>query len=150
MTRISLISATALLALCSTEAQAEPPEGTAVTGFGGFFFRAEDPAALAEWYKGNLGIDKTPTSYDIEPWTQDAGYTVFAPFPSGSTEFAPEGKSFVLNFRTDDLDGLVEHLRAHEVEVTVDEQLYPNGRFASLSDPEGNPIQLWEPQDPDE
>ncbi|MEM7663044.1 MAG: VOC family protein [Pseudomonadota bacterium] len=132
----------------ATPSQAEPPKGTGVTGFGGFFFRAENPAALADWYLENLGIDKVPTTYEVEPWSQEAGPTVFSPFPADAETFAPEGKSFVLNFRTNDLDGLVAHLRSNGSEVTIDEELYPNGRFAGLEDPEGNPIQLWEPKDP--
>ncbi|MEO0881453.1 MAG: VOC family protein [Pseudomonadota bacterium] len=141
------LAAAALIAL-SSSAQAEPPDGTEVTGFGGFFFRAEDPKTLADWYLHNLGIDRVPTTYDVEPWTQDAGPTVFSPYPETSDALAPAGKVFMLNFRTEDLDGLVAHLRENGSEVTVEEEVYPNGRFATLEDPEGNPIQLWEPKDP--
>ncbi|MEM1380542.1 MAG: VOC family protein [Pseudomonadota bacterium] len=123
---------------------AEPPSGAAVNGIGGFFFRAEDPAALAEWYLSNLGIDLAPRSYDAKPWVQTEGPTIFDPFPMGSKMFS-EDKVFMVNFRTDDLDGLVAHLRANDVAVQVDGNTYPNGRFAQLDDPEGNPIQLWQP-----
>jgi predicted enzyme related to lactoylglutathione lyase len=51
----------------------------------------------------------------------------------------------MINFRVSDLDAMVAQLRANESEVEVDAEVYPNGRFASLTDPEGNPIQLWEP-----
>ena len=70
---------------------------------------------------------------------------MFSPFAADATYFGPLDKAFMLNFRTSDLDALVAHLRANDVEVTVEEETYPNGRFARLTDPEGNPIQLWEP-----
>lgn len=116
-----------------------------VLGFGGFFFRSDDPAALADWYLTHLGIDRVPTSYEIEPWVQEGGHTVFAPFPRATEAMGAAGKEFVLNFRVADLDAMVGQLRADGIAVEVDPQTYPNGRFASLTDPEGNPIQLWEP-----
>jgi len=115
-----------------------------VTGFGGFFFAADDPAALAVWYLEHLGIPGAPRSYDEAPWTQEAGATVFEPFPAGG-DALPAGKRWMLNLRVDDLDGLVASLRAAGIAVEVDATPYPNGRFASLVDPEGNPLQLWEP-----
>ena len=145
---LALLSAPVAACAQTTDTQSTVAQNVApkVDGFGGFFFRAEDPAMLARWYLDNLGIDLVPQSYDVEPWKQEAGYTVFSPFPADST-FIAEGKTFMFNFRTSDLDGLVAHLRANGTEVEVDETLYPNGRFASLVDPEGNPIQLWEPAD---
>ena len=78
-------------------------------------------------------------------WTQDAGATVFAPFPE-SFEGPPLGPpGWGINFRVTDLDAIVEQLRTSGVEVSVDGEVYPNGRFAQLSDPEGNAVQLWEP-----
>ncbi len=142
------LSILAMLVALAAPASAQPPEQAQVTGFGGFFFRAQDPKALATWYLENLGIGRVPTTYEENPWQQDAGPTVFAPFPEASTDFGPADKVFVLNFRTRDLDALVAHLRTNGSEVTVDEEVYPNGRFARLSDPEGNPIQLWEPAEP--
>ncbi|MEO0421592.1 MAG: VOC family protein [Pseudomonadota bacterium] len=138
-----------ILALTVGSAAAQPPQGAQVTGFGGFFFRAEDPAALAAWYQEHLGIERTPKSYDESPWMQEAGPTVFAPFPD-IPDFlhAGEKSAFVLNFRTDDLDALVAYLSEKDVEMIIDKAVYPNGRFAMLFDPEGNPIQLWEPAAP--
>ncbi|MEM7740908.1 MAG: VOC family protein [Pseudomonadota bacterium] len=123
---------------------AQPPEAARVVGFGGFFFRALDPQALASWYVQNLGVSLSPTSYNEKPWMQGAGPTVFEPC-SADTTFFDTDKQFMLNFRTKDLGALVAHLRANGVEVVVDETAYPNGHFAQLSDPEGNPIQLWQP-----
>ena len=123
-------------------------ERQTVLGIGGLFFRAQDPAALAAWYEKHLGINPVPTSYEVEPWSQEAGPTVFSPFPENSTQMGNPGKAWVINFRVADMDGFVAQLRAEGVDVTVDPQTYPNGRFASLKDPEGNPIQLWEPAVP--
>ena len=77
---------------------------------------------------------------------QEAGPTVFAPFGpehAASPHIGPSG--WGINFRVRDLDAMVDQLRAAGIEVEVDEELYPNGRFAHLHDPEGNPVQLWEP-----
>lgn len=117
-----------------------------VTGIGGLFFRSKDPARLGQWYKDNLGIDLVPTDYNGKSWTQEAGPTVFAPFPEGTDYFGRADKQWMLNLRVRDLDALTEQLRATKIEVIVDPQAYPNGRFARLHDPEGNPIELWEPK----
>lgn len=126
-------------------AMAQPPEAARVTGLGGFFFASEDPSALAAWYKESFGITGAPRSYDARPWMQEAGPTVFEPFPADFPAFADGEAHFMLNFRTLDLDGLVAHLRAGGNAVEVDPETYPNGRFATVRDPEGNPIQLWQP-----
>ena len=118
-----------------------------VTGIGGFFFRAADPAALAAWYEERLGVNRVPTSYGEEPWRQQAGSTAFAPFPHDSAMIGPPEHTWMLNFRVDDLDAMVAQLRAAGESVEVDPERYPNGRFAELRDPEGNGVQLWEPAD---
>jgi predicted enzyme related to lactoylglutathione lyase len=117
-----------------------------VTGIGGLFFRAKDPAALSQWYKEYLGIDLVPSDYSQKPWAQEAGPTVFAPFPYDTDYFGDPDKQWMINFRVRDLDAMVEQLRAAKIEIDVDAEIYPNGRFARLQDPEGNPIQLWEPK----
>lgn len=117
-----------------------------VTGIGGFFFRAEDPKALGEWYRDHLGVDMVPTSYDAPAWEQEAGTTVFAPFPKDTAMFGRAGQQWMINFRVRDLEKMVAQLREAGFEVELDEEEYPNGVFARLSDPEGNPIQLWEPR----
>jgi len=116
-----------------------------VTGIGGLFFPSPDPAALARWYAEHLGIDEVPTSYDGNAWSQRAGTTVFAPMEA-SEEFFSGPNGFILNLRVSSLDAMVAQLRAAGIEVTVDPEEYPNGVFASLADPDGNPIQLWEPR----
>lgn len=116
-----------------------------VTGIGGLFFRAHDPAALGHWYLEHLGIALTPTKQDDPVWQQEAGPTVFSPFPETTKYFGDPNKNWMVNFRVRDLDKMVAQLRAAGIDVKVDPQSYPNGRFAHLHDPEGNPIELWQP-----
>ena len=116
------------------------------TGIGGLFFRARDPAALGRWYRDQFGIDLTPGDYNHEPWSQEAGPTVFAPFPQDTDYFGRADKQWMINLRVRDLDAMIGQLRAAKIEVAIDPEPYPNGRFARLSDPEGNPIELWEPK----
>jgi glyoxylase I family protein len=120
-----------------------------VTGIGGFFFRAKDPKALGLWYEQHLGILPIPTSYGESGWQQEAGPTAFAPFPETSKYFGDAQKDWMLNFRVRDLDKIAAQLQASGIEVKIDSQSYPNGRFARLHDPEGNPIELWQPKVPD-
>ena len=118
-----------------------------VEGIGGFFFFAEDPERLSRWYADQLGVTAPPQAYDAEVWTQQAGPTVFAPFSAESAEGSPVGSNgWGLNFRVRDLDAMVSQLRATGIDVEVDAEVYPIGRFAQLRDPEGNSVQLWEPQ----
>ena len=121
-----------------------------VSGIGGIFFRAHDPGALAQWYSTRLGVDPAPESYEVPSWWQGAGPTVFAPVAHDSGHFGDEAHSWALNFRVADLDAMVEQLRGDGVLVDVDPQVYPNGRFAALRDPEGNPVQLWQPDGADQ
>ena len=118
-----------------------------VTGIGGFFFRAKDPKTLMLWYKEHLGVSLIPTSAEQSPWQQEAGATAFAAFKETSTYFDPQ-KGWMLNFRVRNLDKMAAQLQAAGTEVKIDPQTYPNGRFAHLHDPEGNPLELWEPGKP--
>jgi catechol 2,3-dioxygenase-like lactoylglutathione lyase family enzyme len=120
-----------------------------VTGIGGLFFRARDPEMLGGWYLSHLGIALTPTSYQETPWRQEAGPTVFAPFPETTDYFGAAHQVWMVNFRVRNLAAITAQLTAAGVAVVVDPEEYPNGRFARLHDPEGNPVELWEPRDPD-
>ncbi len=120
-----------------------------VTGIGGFFFRSRDPDALAQWYQDRLGVTTVPKSYGEEPWRQEAGETVFAPFDQDSEMIGPPEHTWMINFRVDDLDAIADELRAAGETVEVDPERYPNGRFAELRDPEGNGIQLWQSMPPE-
>ena len=115
-----------------------------VAGIGGFFFRAHDPAALGRWYLEHLGISLTPTSLGAPVWQQEAGPTVFTPFPETTKYFGDPQKMWMLNFRVRDLEKMAAQLRAAGIEVKVSPS-DAGGRFAHLHDPEGNPIELWQP-----
>ncbi|MBC3193104.1 VOC family protein [Pseudonocardia sp. C8] len=116
-----------------------------VLGVGGIFFRARDPEALTRWYEQNLGVTPPPTTYDEPSWHQQAGPTVFAAMPDDSPHFPDARQQWSINFRVANLDAMIDQLRRNGVDVTPHDETYPNGRFAELTDPEGTPIQLWEP-----
>lgn len=118
----------------------EPEQGR-VTGIGGLFFRARDPKALAAWYARHLGVESNPV------WPQEAGPTVFSPFQA-ETDYWPAGQQWMLNLRVTGLDALIARLEAAgiTVETRPEEWDHPEvGRFARIHDPEGTPIELWEP-----
>ena len=116
-----------------------------VAGIGGLFFKSSDPAGLAEWYQTHLGVDKVPQDYETMPWQTAAGSTVFAPFPNDSEYFGRATQRFMINFRVNDIEAMVAQLEAAGIDVKLDPQEHPNGRFARLHDPDGNPIELWQP-----
>lgn len=117
-----------------------------VTGIGGFFFRARDPKALADWYERNLGVARSPETEGQEPWRQEAGMTVMSPFPADTDYFGAD-KQWMINFRVNDLDAMIAQLKAADVEVG-EVVSYGFGRFTRLHDPEGNAIELWEDKTP--
>jgi predicted enzyme related to lactoylglutathione lyase len=138
----------ASIGVASAQTPAAPPAAPAlerVDGIGGFFFKAKEPKVLAQWYADHLGIARTPTDYGEESWQQTAGPTEFAPFPATTKYFGRAEQAFMLNFRVRNLEAMVAQLRRAGITVEVDPERYPNGLFARLVDPEGNPIQLWQP-----
>jgi glyoxylase I family protein len=142
---VGLIAAVGAVTAQTPAAQPVAPAMERVEGIGGIFFRASDPKALAQWYADHLGVGVTPTDYGQEPWQQTAGPTAFAPFPATTKYFGRAEQAFMLNFRVRNLDAMVAQLRRAGITVDVDPEKYPNGLFARLADPEGNPIQLWQP-----
>lgn len=122
-----------------------------VTGIGGIFFKARDPETLYEWYERHLGIRRAPDgsgvlfSWDTPDEVGRQGTTVLAIFPQDTTYLGHAAASFMLNFRVNDLDKLVEQLNQAGVSVDLHREDYEYGRFAWLHDPEGNRIELWEP-----
>ena len=115
-----------------------------VLGLGGFFFRAKDPEGLANWYRDHLGINRAPTNMEMPPWVTESGVTVFSPF-AADTGYFPADKTFMLNFRVADLDAMIRQLKSAAIEVSHESEMEGIGRFARIHDPEGNPIELWEP-----
>lgn len=112
-------------------------------GIGGLFFRSRDPKAQATWYQTHLGIGEPP--YGL--WTQEAGPTVFAPFSQDSDYFGRDSQQWMLNLRVGNLDAMIAQLQAAGIAVeTRPEWDSPEvGRFARIHDPEGNPVELWQP-----
>jgi glyoxylase I family protein len=137
-------------ASCATLAAGNNAEVSApmekVLGIGGFFFRSADPKALAAWYNDHLGVAPIPSDYHAQPWQQEAGPTAFAPFPRDTKYFGADTQMFMLNFRVRDLAKMAAQLSAKGIAVKIDPESYPNGRFAHLHDPDGNPIELWQPK----
>jgi predicted enzyme related to lactoylglutathione lyase len=117
-----------------------------VTGIGGLFIRARDPEALARWYHQYLGVTPVPSSYEDPTWEQEAGPSSIAPFPESTKYFGDTGKMWMVNFRVRNLDAMVAQLRAAGITVEVDAEHYPKGRFGRVYDPEGNPVELWQPE----
>jgi predicted enzyme related to lactoylglutathione lyase len=120
-----------------------------VLGMGGYFFRAQDPAALKNWYRehlevgGGCGTDESGQTNDWL-WFTKAGPMVFEAFAHDSDYF-PANRSAMINLRVDNLDGLLARLRGAGIEIAREESMDGIGRFARIHDPEGNPIELWEP-----
>jgi glyoxylase I family protein len=115
-----------------------------VLGIGGAFFRARDPLALAHWYRDHLGIDSGLDGETV--WTQDAGPTLWAPFPTDTRKF-DERQSVMFNFRVRNLTAMVEQL--HTAGIPIEGEVATEagaGRFAWIRDPEGNLVELWEPE----
>ena len=113
-----------------------------IEGIGGFFFRAQDHDALKKWYTETLGIDIKEMI-----WQQMAGPTVFEPFPN-DTDYFKADKPWMLNFRVSDLQALIKDLEEKGVDVEEKDEwnsMPEVGTFARVHDPEGNPIELWEP-----
>jgi glyoxylase I family protein len=137
------------LGVVGAAVRAEGADMEKVTGIGGLFFRAKDPKVLARWYSDHLGVDLVPSNYDDSPWRQEAGPCAFQPFPERTTYFGDDTKRWMVNFRVRNIDRMAEQLRSAGITVEIDPKLYPNGRFARLSDPEGNPVELWEPRERD-
>ncbi len=120
-----------------------------VTGLGGVFIKAKDPVALGEWYRDHLGVPYKKGQGAMLMWSDDpqndGGMTIFSTFPETTKYFAPSASTFMLNFRVDDIDGLLAKLAAEGVTIDPKREDHEYGRFAWLVDPEGNKVELWEP-----
>lgn len=127
----------------------EKEEFKRVTGIGGFFFKSKDPQKLIEWYGKYLGFKTDP--YGSTFWWKDHkgndSSTQWSPFGEDTTYFAPSGKPFMQNFRVHNLETLLEKLNQEGVTIIGEMQTYDYGKFGWILDPEGNKIELWEPND---
>lgn len=122
-----------------------------VTGIGGIFFKCKDPRAVREWYQKNLGLNTNQWGAVFE-WYQGAdstrkGFTQWSPFNENTQYFEPSTKDFMINYRVDNIEVLVEELKKNEVIVVDTIEVYEYGKFVHILDIEGNKIELWEPDD---
>ena len=120
-----------------------------VTGLGGFFFKTSQPDHLKQWYKERLGI---PTdNYGWSFWWKDAegndGMTQWSPMKDDTDYFEPSESSFMMNFRVENLDELLDALKEEGVTVMEKTEEFDYGKFGWILDPDGNKIELWEPKD---
>jgi predicted enzyme related to lactoylglutathione lyase len=121
-----------------------------VTGIGGIFLRARDPKALGAWYAQHLGIQITDWGGANFLWSDEVppttGSTAWSLFPAETKHFGPGPQTAMVNYRVDDLDGLLAQLAAAGVPIDPHrEEDASFGRFAWITDPEGNRVELWQP-----
>ena len=122
-----------------------------VTGISGVFFKCKDPNTLKEWYKTHLGVDAGPYGMSFE-WRREEdptkkGTTQWTPFPETTKSFEPSSKDFMINYRVENLEALVEELKAGGVTILDKIESYDFGKFVHIVDLEGNKVELWEPTD---
>jgi predicted enzyme related to lactoylglutathione lyase len=121
-----------------------------VTGIGGIFFKSKNPEKIKEWYRKHLGIEPEAEGNVSFKWRDNddpkrTGSTVWASFPHDTDYFNPSSAPFMINYRVENLDYLLEQLRKEGVKVEDRIEEYEYGRFGWLMDPEGNRIELWQP-----
>jgi catechol 2,3-dioxygenase-like lactoylglutathione lyase family enzyme len=121
------------------------------TGIGGIFFKCKDPKKVREWYKTHLGLNTNPYGAVFE-WYQGAdstkkGFTTWSPFNEKTNYFEPSTKDFMINYRVENLAGLVDLLRKDSVTIVDTIETVSYGKFVHILDVEGNKVELWEPND---
>ena len=121
-----------------------------VTGIGGVFFKAKDAPALRDWYERHLGIDVQTWGGAAFHWSDSdgkptGGATAWLIAPQDSEQFAPSNAPFMVNYRVDDLHGLLEALKAEGCNVLDEISESDYGKFGWVIDPEGHKVELWEP-----
>ena len=122
-----------------------------VTGIGGVFFKCKDPKKVTEWYQKHLGLKTNPYGATFE-WYEGAdstkkGQTQWTPFAENTKYFAPSTKDFMINYRVENLEALVEELKKEGVTILDNIESYDYGKFVHILDAEGNKVELWEPKD---
>src|SRR5690348_7289602 len=122
-----------------------------VTSIGGVFFKCKDPKKIRDWYEKHLGFITNQYGAVFE-WRQGAdsskkGFTQWSPFNERTKYFEPSTKDFMINYRVENLEALVEQLRKDSVTITDKIETADYGKFVHIMDIEGNKIELWEPND---
>ena len=122
-----------------------------VTGVGGIFFRSKDPEKTKEWYSKNLGIATTQYGCSFEfrnaNRPEEINYLQWSPFKEDTSYFDPSKKEFMINYRVQNLEGLLKQLKKNGVTILDEVAEYDYGKFVHIMDLEGNKIELWEPVD---
>ena len=122
-----------------------------VTGIGGIFFFSDNPQETKEWYAKNLGleINEWGSSFEFRNANRpgEINYLQWSPFKTGSEYFAPSKKEFMINYRVQNIEGLVNKLKENGVTVVDEIESFEYGKFVHIMDSEGNKIELWEPVD---
>jgi lactoylglutathione lyase len=121
-----------------------------VTGIGGVFLKVRDTKTMNDWYAKHLGIPVTDYGATFDWREKDnpdrEGMTIWSLFSSDSKYFDPSKAQVMINYRVENLDALLDELKAEGVEIDPKRQDESYGRFAWIYDPEGNKIELWEPK----
>ena len=123
-----------------------------VTGIGGIFFKCKDPKKMTAWYQKNLGLNTNPYGGATFEWYEGAdstkkGQTQWQPFPETTKYFEPSTKDFMIDYRVENLESLVEELKKNGVTIVDTIETVDYGKFVHILDAEGNKVQLWEPKD---
>ena len=122
-----------------------------VTGIGGIFFRSKDPKAVKEWYSNNLGLATSEygSSFEFRNANRpdEINYLQWSPFKEDTKYFDPSEKEFMINYRVQNIEGLVKKLRAAGVTIVDTIEEYEYGKFVHIMDLDGNKLELWEPVD---
>lgn len=122
-----------------------------VTGIGGIFFKCKDTGKMKDWYKTHLGLETNEYGANFDWFQADdpskKGSTTWSPFAETTKYFEPSTKDFMINYRVENLEALVEDLKKNGVTVLDNIENYDYGKFVHILDVEGNKVQLWEPND---
>ena len=122
-----------------------------VTGIGGIFFRSENPQKTREWYGKNLGLaidaHGSPFEFRNANRPEEINYLRWSPFEEETEYFNPSVKEFMINYRVQNIEGLVKKLKENGVTIVDNIEEFEYGKFVHILDPEGNKIELWEPID---
>jgi predicted enzyme related to lactoylglutathione lyase len=134
-----------------TKISNDQPSLKRATGIGGIFFKCKDPKKMREWYKTHLGLNTNQYGTVFE-WRQGAdttkkGFTQWSPFAETTKYFEPSTKDFMINYRVENLEGLVDQLKKENVIITDKIETVEYGKFVHIMDIEDNKVELWEPND---
>ncbi|HWY39052.1 MAG TPA: VOC family protein [Bacteroidia bacterium] len=123
-----------------------------VTGIGGIFFFSDDTKRIKDWYVKNLGFDINEwgsVSFEYRDLNKPEKIIPlqWSPFKKGDEYFSPSKKEFMINYRVQNIEGLVNKLKENGVTIVDSIVTYDFGKFIHIMDTEGNKIELWEPAD---